>query len=214
MRIGILGGTGPQGRGLTRRFAAAGHTIVLGSRSPERARATAADYATVGGTVQGGTNADAAAAELVVVTVPYEGHAALLTGLRGTLAGKVVVDCVNPLGFDQHGPYALSVVAGSAAQEAQQLLPGSTVVAAFHHVSAALLDDPEVTHLEGDVLVLGEDREAVQIVCALAEAIPGARGVYAGRLRLAGQVEAFTANLIAINRRYKAHAGVKVTDLP
>jgi NADPH-dependent F420 reductase len=213
MRIGILGGTGPQGRGLARRFAAAGHGVVLGSRSVERAQQVAADYADLGD-VTGGSNADAAAADLVVITVPYDGHAALLAELVGPLTGKIIVDCVNPLGFDAQGPYALPVEAGSAAQEAQQLLPGSTVVAAFHHVSAVLLDDPSVTRLEGDVLVLGEDRGAVQTVCELATAIPGARGVYAGRLRLAGQVEAMTANLIAINRRYKAHAGLRVTDLP
>lgn len=213
MRVGILGGTGPQGRGLTRRFAAAGHQVVIGSRSAERAQQVAAEYASVG-SVTGGANADAAAADLVVVTVPYEGHAELLTGLRDELAGKIVVDCVNPLGFDKQGPYALPVEAGSAAQEAQQILPGSTVVAAFHHVSAVLLDDPTVDEMEGDVLVLGEDRKAVQTVCDLAAAIPGARGIYAGRLRLAGQVEALTANLIAINRRYQAHAGLTITDLP
>ena len=213
MKVGILGGTGPQGRGLTRRFAAAGHTVVIGSRSADRATELAGDYEAVG-TVVGGTNAEAAAAELVVVTVPYEGHAELLTDLRDALAGKIVVDCVNPLGFDGQGPYALDVAAGSAAQEAQQLLPGSTVVAAFHHVSAVHLDDPAVTQIAGDILVLGEDRDAVATVCELATAIPGARGVYAGRLRLAGQVEAFTANLIAINRRYRAHAGLTITDLP
>ncbi len=213
MRIGILGGTGPQGRGLARRFATAGHSVVLGSRSPERAVQAAADYAALGD-VTGGSNLDAAGAELVVVTVPYAGHADLLAELAGPLAGKIVVDCVNPLGFDRQGPYPLLVEAGSAAQEAQQLLPGSTVVGAFHHVSAVLLDDPSVTHLEGDVLVLGDDREAIQTVCDLAAAIPGARGVYAGRLRLAGPVEALTANLIAVNRRYRAHAGLHVTDLP
>ena len=213
MRIGILGGTGPQGRGLARRFAGAGHQVVLGSRSPDRAQQVAAGLADVGA-VRGGSNADAADADLVVVTVPYDGHAALLTELAGRLAGKIVVDCVNPLGFDRQGPYALTVEAGSAAQEAQQILPDSIVVAAFHHVSAVHLEDPSVERIEGDVLVLGEDRDAVQAVCELATAIPGARGIYAGRLRLAGQVEAFTANLIAINRRYKAHAGLHVTDLP
>jgi len=209
----VLGGTGPQGRGLTRRFAAAGHEVVIGSRSPERAREVAAGYAGTGA-VTGGSNAEAAGAELVVVAVPYEGHAELLAGLQDELAGKIVVDCVNPLGFDEQGPHVLEVAAGSAAQEAQQLLPSSTVVAAFHHVSAVLLDDPAVDHLEGDVLVLGEDRDAVATVCELATAIPGARGVYAGRLRLAGAVEGLTANLIAVNRRYKAHAGITVTDLP
>jgi NADPH-dependent F420 reductase len=207
--IGILGGTGAHGRGLARRFAQAGHEVVIGSRKAERAQAVAASYEGV----RGGSNAEAATAELVVVTVPYEGHAELLRSLASELAGKIVVDCVNPLGFDSHGPYPLRVAAGSAAEEAQQLLPGSTVVGAFHHLSAVRLDDPEVDAVDDDVLVLGEDRAAVQTVCELADAIPGARGVYAGRLRNAGQVEAMAANLIAINRRYRVHAGLKITDL-
>jgi 8-hydroxy-5-deazaflavin:NADPH oxidoreductase len=207
--IGILGGTGAHGRGLARRFAQAGHKVVIGSRKAERAQAVAASYEGV----RGGSNAEAATAELVVVTVPYEGHAELLRSLASELVGKIVVDCVNPLGFDSHGPYPLRVAAGSAAEEAQQLLPGSTVVGAFHHLSAVRLDDPEVDAVDDDVLVLGEDRAAVQTVCELADAIPGARGVYAGRLRNAGQVEAMAANLIAINRRYRVHAGLKITDL-
>jgi 8-hydroxy-5-deazaflavin:NADPH oxidoreductase len=158
-------------------------------------------------------NSDAAAAELVIVSVPYHSHADMLASLATELAGKIVVDCVNPLGFDQQGPFPLRVAAGSAAQEAQQLLPDSTVIAAFHHVSAVLLSDPAVDHFDDDVLVLGEDREAVAVVCELASAIPGARGIYAGRLRNAGQIEAFTANLIAINRRYKTHAGLAITGV-
>ena len=212
MHIGILGGTGPQGRGLARRLASAGHEVVLGSRSPERAQQVAADYSETG-TITGGSNAEAASADLVIVTVPYAGHAELLAALTDELAGKIVVDSVNPIGFDKQGPYPLVVAAGSAAQEAQALLPASTVIGAFHHVSAVLLDDPDIETIAGDVLVLGEDRAAVEVVCELATAIPGARGIYAGRLRNAGQVEAFTANLIAINRRYKAHAGISITDL-
>ena len=213
MTIGILGGTGPQGRGLTRRLAAVGHRVVVGSRSADRAQAVAMEYAEVGD-VTGADNATAASADLVIVAVPYEGHAVLLETHAAELADKIVVDCVNPLGFDAKGPYPLHVPAGSAAEEAQQILPDSTVIAAFHHVSAVLLDDPAVTHIDGDVLVLGEDREAVRQVCDLATAIPGARGVYAGRLRNAGQVEALTANLIAVNRRYKARSGILVTGLP
>jgi 8-hydroxy-5-deazaflavin:NADPH oxidoreductase len=216
VRVGILGGTGPQGRGLARRLAAAGHEVLIGSRSAERAEKIAAEYAEMEGTgrVAGGSNAKAAAAELVIVTVPYNGHASLLSSLTKELTGKIVVDCVNPLGFDKHGPFPLRIPAGSAAEEAQQLLPESTVIAAFHHVSAVLLDDPTVDHFDDDVLVLGEDREAVAVVCELASAIPGARGVYAGRLRNAGQVEALAANLIAINRRYKTHAGITITGVP
>ncbi|QDP95092.1 NADPH-dependent F420 reductase [Microlunatus elymi] len=210
--IGILGGTGPQGRGLARRFAAAGYRVVIGSRSAERAAETAQQYAEIGD-VSGAVNADAAAADLVIVAVPYDGHAELLTELAPKLASKIVVDCVNRIGFDKHGPYPVPVPAGSSAQEAAELLPDSTVIAAFHHVSSALLDDSDVDKIELDVLVLGEDRQAIGVVCDLAAAIPGARGIYGGRLRNAAQVEAFTANLIAINRRYKAHAGLRITDV-
>lgn len=215
--VAVLGGTGPQGRGLGRRWAAAGVSVVIGSRSAERAAETAqALAAATGGDVRGLDNADAAAvADVVVVAVPYDGHAELLASLAGVLEGKVVVDCVNPLGFDKQGAYPLVVADGSAAQEAAALLPGSVVVAAFHHISAELLNDPEIASVDIDVLVLGESehREATDLVRALADAVPGMRGVYAGRLRNAHQVEALTANLIAVNRRYKTHAGVRVTGL-
>src|SRR5947209_3085093 len=102
---------------------------------------------------------------------------------------------------------------GSAAQQAAALLSASRVVAAFHHVSAVLLLDSEVDSLDQDVLVLGDDRYATDLVQALAGRIPGVRGIYAGRLRNCGQIEALTANLVSINRRYKAHAGLRVTDI-
>jgi hypothetical protein len=213
--VAILGGTGPQGRGLARRFAAAGLTVVIGSRSAERATETAGALAeSTGGAVTGAANEDAAAAgDVVVVAVPWDGHAELLVALAGALAGKVVVDCVNPLGFDKQGAFALRVDEGSAAEQARALLPGSRVVAAFHHVSAVHLEDPAIAEVETDVLVLGDDRDATDLVQALASVVPGMRGVYGGRLRNAHQVEALTANLISINRRYKAHAGLRVTDV-
>jgi 8-hydroxy-5-deazaflavin:NADPH oxidoreductase len=215
LTVAVLGGTGPQGRGLVRRWAAAGIAVVVGSRDAERATETAADLAgATGGDVRGLANADAAdAAGVVIVAVPWDGHADLLRSLEPSLAGKVVVDCVNPLGFDQQGPFALEVADGSAAQQAAALLSGSTVVAAFHHVSAALLDDSSVESIDCDVLVLGDDRDATDLVRALADAVPGMRGVYGGRLRNARQVEALTANLIAVNRRYKTHAGIRITDV-
>jgi NADPH-dependent F420 reductase len=215
--IGFLGGTGDQGRGLARRLALAGHDILIGSRDAERAARVAGELATdlpEGTGVRGAANRDVAReAELVVVAVPWEGHAALLRDVADELAGKVVVDCVNPLGFDGKGAYALDVEEGSAAQQAAALLPGSRVVAAFHHVSAVLLLDPAVDRVDSDVLVLGDDREATDTVQALADQVPGMRGIYAGRLRNAHQVEALTANLISVNRRYKAHAGLRVTDV-
>ena len=123
------------------------------------------------------------------------------------------MDCVNPLGFDGKGAFALAVQEGSAAEQAQAVLPGSRVVGAFHHVSAVLLLDETVDSVDIDVLVLGDDRGATDLVQALADRIPGMRGVYGGRLRNCHQVEALTANLISVNRRYKAHAGLRITDV-
>jgi NADPH-dependent F420 reductase len=217
LTVGVFGGTGPQGRGLALRWALAGVKVVIGSRKAERAEETAAELRAESGTenVTGVDNAEAGKqADVVLVAVPWDGHKALLETLRDELAGKIVIDCVNPLGFDKQGPYALPVDEGSAAQQAEALLPDSRVTAAFHHVSAVSLADLTVSEMDSDVLVLGDDREATDVVRALAETIPGFRGVYGGRLRNAHQVEAFTANLIAINRRYQAHAGIRVTDLP
>ncbi len=226
LTVGILGGTGAQGRGLAYRWARAGQRVRIGSRQGERGVQAAAEIAALpgavsgpreassdGGAVSGGDNGYACESDVVIVAVPWDAHAATVASLAGPLVGKIVVDCVNPLGFDTAGPYVLAVPQGSAAQQAAALLPGSRVCAAFHHVSAALLADPEVERIELDVLVLGDDRGAVQVVQALACRIAGIRGIAAGRLRNAGQVEALTANLIAVNKRYKAHAGIRVTDL-
>ena len=217
LTIGILGGTGDQGRGLAYRFARAGHRVVIGSRSSERGEASAREVAAlpgVTGAVTGTANPEAAlAADIAIVTVPWDGHAQTVISLREPLTGKIVVDCVNPLGFDERGPYPIRVPEGSAAEQTAALLPSSRVCAAFHHVSATLLADPTVDRVDLDVLVLGDDREAVAVVMALAGRIDGVRGVHAGRLRNAGQVEALTANLIVINRRYKTHAGVRITNL-
>jgi 8-hydroxy-5-deazaflavin:NADPH oxidoreductase len=209
--VAVLGGTGPQGRGLARRFAAAGVPVVIGSRSADRAADVAAELPSG---VRGADNAGAAATgDIVVVAVPWDGHGELLTSLKAELAGKVVVDCVNPLGFDKQGAYALPVEEGSAAQQAQAILSDSVVVGAFHNVSAVTLEDPEAESVDTDVLVLGDVREATDLVQDLADVIPGMRGLYGGRLRNAHQVEALTANLISVNRRYKAHAGVRITDV-
>ena len=209
--VAVLGGTGEQGRGLAQRLARAGQSIVIGSRSAERAASIAAE---IGNGVSGASNEDAAkAGDVVIIAVPWDGHRELLESLAQVLAGKIVVDCVNPLGFDKQGAFALKVEEGSAAQQAAAVLPESRVVAAFHHISAVLLLDDSVASIDTDVLVLGDDREATDIVQALAGRIPGIRGVYGGRLRNAGQVEAWTANLISMNRRYKAHAGVRITDV-
>jgi hypothetical protein len=217
LTVAILGGTGEQGRGLAYRLAAAGQPVMVGSRTADRGRAAAAELAGMPGVtveVRGGDNRDAASSgDVVIVAVPWQGHSLTLAGLREPLAGRIVVDCVNPLGFDRYGPYPLPVPEGSATEQAAALLPDSRVVGAFHHVSAVLLVDPAVDRIDLDVLVVGDDRDAVATVRALAARIPGVRGVAAGRLRDARPVEALTANLIAINRTYRVHAGVRITDL-
>ncbi|MEU8755374.1 NADPH-dependent F420 reductase [Streptomyces chartreusis] len=209
--VGVLGGTGPQGKGLAYRLARAGQKVIIGSRAAERAEAAAED---LGHGIEGADNAECARrSDIVIVAVPWEGHGKTLEALREDLVGKLVVDCVNPLGFDKKGAYALKPEEGSAAEQAAALLPDSRVTAAFHHLSAVLLEDPEIDEIDTDVMVLGEVRADVEIVQALAGRIPGMRGIFAGRLRGAHQVEALVANLISVNRRYKAHAGLRVTDV-
>ncbi|GAA3750331.1 NADPH-dependent F420 reductase [Streptomyces tremellae] len=209
--VGVLGGTGDQGRGLAYRLARAGQKVIVGSRAAERAEAAAAE---LGHGVAGAANADCARrSDVVILAVPWEGHAKTLRSLADDLAGKIVVDCVNPLGFDKKGAYAITPEEGSAAEQAAALLPDSRVTAAFHHLSAVLLQDPAVESIDTDVMVLGESRADTDVVQALAGRVTGMRGVYAGRLRNAHQVESLVANLISVNRRYKAHAGLRVTDV-
>jgi len=209
--VGVLGGTGPQGKGLAYRLARAGQKVIIGSRAADRARGAAEE---LGHGVEGADNAECARrSDIVIVAVPWDGHGKTLESLREELAGKLVVDCVNPLGFDKKGAYAIKPEEGSAAEQAAALLPDSRVAAAFHHLSAVLLQDPEIAEIDTDVMVLGEERADVEIVQALAGRIPGMRGIFAGRLRNAHQVESLVANLISVNRRYKAHAGLRVTDV-
>jgi NADPH-dependent F420 reductase len=214
LTIGLLGGTGPQGRGLALRLALAGHRVLLGSRDRQRAEAIVADL--LGGRdlpVEGTANQDAAErAEVVFLVFPYAGQAQVLPGLAQAVAGKVVVDVVNPLGWDETGPLLLDVPEGSAAEQAQALLPGARVVAAFHHAAPRLLGDPD-RQVETDVLVAGDDEAAKGLVIELADQIPGCRGVDAGALRQARYLEGFTAVVVGVNRRYKIHAGVRVARL-
>jgi NADPH-dependent F420 reductase len=213
--IALIGGTGPEGRGLALRFALAGHRVVVGSRQAERgveaanglrAAAPAADLS--------GTNNEQAVAdaEIAVVVVPYEAHRATLEGLRDRLAGKIVVDAVVPVRFER-GPRPVDVEAGSATEEAAALLPDSRVIGAFHNLAAEVLLDPAAS-VDADVLITGNDTEAKATVSALAAQIEGARPVDAGPLRFSRFVEGITILLIGINGRYKAHSSVRISGLP
>ncbi len=215
-RIAVVGGTGPQGRGLGYRLARAGHEVVLGSRDAQRATAAAAELSRQAGgaPITGATNLTAVqSAGIALLAVPYDGHAQLVTSLRQALAGKLVISCVNPLSFDRYGPYGRTVSAGSAAEEAAELVPSATVVGAFHHLAAPLLLDPEADLSHEDVLVCGDDVAAKERVMVLAADVTGGRGLDAGRLRLARQLEPLTAVLISVNKRYKTRSGLALTGL-
>ena len=222
-RVAVIGGTGPQGKGLGYRFAKGGHTVVLGSRAVEKGEAVAAEVreklagAEGAGEVSGAANADAVEqCDVVLLAVPYDGHDELVASLAsdGALAGKTVISCVNPLAFDKRGAHGKVIDngEGSAAESAQELAPEATVVGAFHNVSAVGLWE-EPGFLDEDVIVVGDVVEAKEVAMALAASVTGRVGIDGGKLRLARQLEPFTAVLISINRKYKVHSGLRITGL-
>lgn len=213
--IALVGGTGPEGRGLATRFALAGHTVILGSREAARGAESGGELAASLGSdrVSGTDNATAVAgADVVVIVVPYTAHRATLESLRDALAGKLVVDAVVPVRFEK-GPRPIEVAAGSATEEAAEILSESTVIGAFHNLPADVLLDPQA-HLDSDILVTGANGEAKDLVMALAGEIEGCRAVDAGPLRFSRFVEGLTTLIIGINGRYKAHGAIKVTGIP
>jgi len=217
LRIGVLGGTGPQGKGLALRFAVAGHSLLLGSRDPARAAAAAEEVKAMRPDVEidvrGAGNEEAAAfGPVVVLAVPYDGHRDTVTALAPVLEGRIVVDCVNPMVFDKAGALPVDVREGSAAEQTAALAPGARVVSAFHDVSARRLFGTN-TSVNTDILVCGDDVEAKTLVIGLATQVPGMRGIDAGPLRLSRELEALTTVLLAINKRYKTHAGVRITGV-
>ena len=213
--IGLLGGTGPEGRGLALRFALAGEQVMIGSRDQARSEEAAKrvrDKGTVTG-VLGATNAHTAQeADTVILTVPYEAQASLLAPLAGPLEGKTVISTVTPLAFEGGMPSVLTVPEGSATAQVQRLLPRSAVVAAFQHVSAVELWVPEKI-LEGDVLMCSDDTEAKALVIDLVRHIPNLRGVDGGPLANARYVEEITALLLNLNRIHHTRAGIRFTGL-
>jgi NADPH-dependent F420 reductase len=218
--IPILGGTGALGAGLATRWAQAGAAVVLGSRSAERAEEAAEKIraAVPGAEVSGLPNEEAAAAaEVIFLTVPFRNQSENLGNLRGALKpGQILVDCTVPLAAAVSGKAtrSLGVWQGSAAQQAQEMVPeGVTVIAALHTVGAPTLSDLDV-ELGEDVLVCGDKKADKARVARLIELIGGLRAVNAGPLEMARIVEQLTPMLISVNVRYKAHAGIRLTGLP
>ncbi|MGH3362523.1 MAG: NADPH-dependent F420 reductase [Nocardioides sp.] len=215
-RIAVIGGTGPQGKGLGYRFARHGHAVVLGSRAAEKAEAVAAEVNARldGDGVTGAANADACAdADVVLLAVPYDGHDELVATLP--LAGKTVISCVNPLAFDKQGPRGRVIDdgEGSAAESAQRIAADATVVGAFHHVSAKNLWSDEEYLDHEDVLVCGDSADGKAVAIELARCVTGRDGIDAGRLRLARQLEPLTAVLISINKAYKTQSGIRISGV-
>jgi hypothetical protein len=219
LKIGFIGGTGPEGRGLAMQFALAGHDVVLGSRDEGRAIETARELADTCGSDEaaprfsGSDNRSAAdQCEIVFLTVPYSGMATILRSVERELRGKICVNTVAPLEFVGGQARGLSPAAGSAAEEAEREAPEARWVAAFHTVPARGMARPGA-RLNTDAMVCSDDAEALKTVIGLADQVPGLRGVNAGALENARYLEGATALLININRIYKAHGSLKVMGI-
>lgn len=213
--LAFIGGTGPEGMGLAARFALAGEEVLIGSRSQERAAEAVGRLRELlpEAPIHGGLNEEVAArADILFLTIPYDGQQELLPRLAAAAAGKIVVSTVSALKVERGRAYAWPVPAGSAAEEAAELLPGARVVGAFHHVGAHQLLD--LSHrLDCDVLVAGDDREAKAAVMALGRKIPGIRTLDAGGLYVCRYLEPFTAVLLSLNRRYRTTTTLKIVGI-
>ncbi len=217
MNIGIIGGTGPAGRGLALRAAVAGHQVTIGSRDAARAADVAAglvaETTTISGAIAGATNEDAAAGrDLVVVATPWDGAVATVKPLAATLEGKVVVSMVNALMKEGREMLPLYPPRGSMAAQIQSALPGSKLAAAFHHLPAREMENLD-SGLTADVLVCGDSDQARAATIELTNSIEGLRGIDAGSLAQASPIEAFTAVCISLNIRHRAHSTVRIAGL-
>ena len=213
--LAFIGGTGPEGRGLATRFAALGHSVIVGSRSQQRASEAAEQIeAMFGGAHPIGRENEAAAvsAEIIVLTVPFAGADDTLPPLADAARGKIVVSAIAPIEFVDGRPVAGRPVAGSAAQHVQGLLPDSRVVSAFQTLDARRVLDIE-RPLDTDVIVCSDDVEARRLVVRLANQLPGVRALSGGRLAASRYVEECTALLVTLNRIYKTHSGVRFTGI-
>ena len=211
--IGVLGGTGPAGQGVALRLASGGHDVVLGSRYPARAAEVATQLAPRGtGVVTGGSNEEAAGADVVVVATPWDSAVATVTALKDALAGKVVISMVNALTREGRELLPLYPPRGSMAAQIAHAVPNAVVIGAFHHLPASEMQKLD-SGLEADVVIFGDDATGRETVASLVADMPGLTPIIAGSMSLASAVEAFTAVCISINIRHKAHSYVKLAGL-
>jgi 8-hydroxy-5-deazaflavin:NADPH oxidoreductase len=220
--IAVIGGTGPAGTGMALRWARAGETVIIGSRDAVRAEQTAETIRKrVGASARlsGMENSAAcAASDLLVLTVPFDGQAALLKQLKPALRpGSILIDATVPLAASIGGRASrtIGVWQGSAAQQTAELVPkGVSVVAAFHNVSAEVLNSENNEDVDCDVIVCSDDPNATEVAMELAAKIPRVRAIDGGKLENARIVEQITALLIGLNIRHKGHGGIRITGLP
>ena len=216
MRIGVLGGTGPAGKGLAVRLASVGFEVVLGSRSKYRAMEARDKLVAVwpdrGLPIGSGDNETAAGCDLIVLATPWDAAAATVQSVEDHLDGKVVVSMCNALARVAHEFQPLVPPRGSVAASIQAAIPRAKVAAALHHVPAKELS--EIDHyVDSDVLICSDHPDATEATAAVVSQIPDLRPLDAGELSNAAPIEAFAAVLLQLNGRYKTRVALRFTGL-
>ena len=220
MKIGFLGGTGPEGKGLALRFAMAGHEIYIGSRDVTKSKEVSSELIGKLETIlpeapkiHGETNKNSCLySEIIFITVPYNAQYQLITDLKSEINEQIIVNTVVPMSFENGKPSIIDVKEGSAAQQVQTLIPNTRVISAFHNVSAVELSKPNAI-IEGDVVICGEDKEAKEIIMNLTKTIKNLRPIDGGDLTNSSIVENITVLLLSINKRYKTRTNIQIKGI-
>ncbi|CAB5006611.1 unannotated protein [freshwater metagenome] len=214
--VGVLGGTGPAGTALAARLSSIGYSVVIGSRSSERAEEKAKEirdaWPALNLPLRGGTNEESASCDIVVLATPWDSAATTVREHSVALRGKVVISMANALVRVGHEFQPLVPPRGSVAAHVQAAAPECRVVAAFHHLPAkelGHLGDP----IDSDVLICSDDKEAIETVSEMVRRIPGCRPLDSGELSNATAIEAFTAVLLQLNVRYKTRVAPKLNGI-
>ncbi len=220
MKIGLLGGTGPEGKSLALRFAMAGHEIYIGSRDITKSYEVAKEIKEKllsilpqSPVIHGETNENTSLnSEVIFITVPYNAQKQLISGLKNTLNDQIIVNTVVPMNFENGKPSIVTVKEGSAAEQIQTIVPNMRVISAFHNVSAVELLKTNAI-IEGDVIVCGNDEKAKEIIMDLTKTIKNLRPIDGGDLINSSIVENITVLLLSINKRYKTRTNIQIKGI-
>ena len=220
MKIGFLGGTGPEGKGLALRFAMAGHEIYIGSRDVTKSQEVSSELIGKLETIlpqapkiHGETNKNSCLySEIIFITVPYNAQYQLITDLKSEINEQIIVNTVVPMSFENGKPSIIDVKEGSAAEQVQTLITSTRVISAFHNISAVELSKPNAI-IEGDVVICGDDKEAKEIIMDLTKTINNLRPVDGGDLNNSSIVENITILLLTINKKYKTRTNIQIKGI-